>query len=65
MVYISNNYYYNKGVVLVSENKIHAAHHNISEIILSKNIKYLIPDFQRDFVWGEKEIESLIDYFAC
>lgn len=34
---------------------------SIQEVLIDKSIPYLIPDFQRDFVWGEEEARQLWD----
>ncbi len=36
---------------------------NITSVLLSNNIAYYIPEFQRSFVWGKEEIEQLISDF--
>lgn len=37
---------------------------NISSVLLDNSVAYHIPDFQRNFVWGEEEITQLLSDFA-
>ncbi|TFU61163.1 DUF262 domain-containing protein [Jeotgalicoccus nanhaiensis] len=43
--------------------KISSLNKSVSELLLSGNIVFRIPDFQRDFVWTENEIKDLINDF--
>ncbi len=36
---------------------------NISSVLLDNSVAYYIPEFQRNFVWGEEEIVQLINDF--
>ncbi|WP_342387892.1 DUF262 domain-containing protein [Salinicoccus bachuensis] len=47
----------------MAENTISSSHKSISELITSTNNTYIVPDFQREFVWGKEEIESLFEDF--
>ncbi len=37
---------------------------NVSSVLLDNSVAYYIPDFQRNFVWGEEEIVQLINDFS-
>ena len=41
--------------------KIASLNKSVSELLLSGNTVFSIPDFQRDFVWSENEIKDLIN----
>ncbi len=43
--------------------KIASLNKSVSELLLSGNTVFRIPDFQRDFVWSENEIKDLINDF--
>ena len=36
---------------------------NIGSVLLDNSIAYYIPEFQRNFVWGEEEITQLLSDF--
>ena len=40
---------------------IHSAHQVSINALLSEPKKFIIPPFQRDYKWGEKEIDALLD----
>ena len=47
----------------MEENKIDSRHQNISELIFNSKQPFFIPEFQREFVWDQKDIkELLIDF---
>lgn len=37
---------------------------NIGSVLLNNSIAYYIPEFQRSFVWGEEEIQQLLNDFV-
>lgn len=47
----------------MAENTISSSHKSISELITSTSNTYIVPDFQREFVWGKEEVESLFEDF--
>lgn len=34
---------------------------NIKSFLSDDSYKFLIPDFQRDFVWGKEEVQQLLE----
>ena len=48
---------------MLSNKEIVSEMENISSVLLDNAVAYYIPDFQRNFVWGEEEIKQLIEDF--
>lgn len=47
----------------MEEAKIDSRHKNISEVLVNSKLPFKVPEFQRDFVWGENEIDDLLNDF--
>ncbi len=46
------------------ENEINSEIRSVYQIFVSESSTYFIPDFQRNFVWNEKDVKQLLDDMA-
>lgn len=47
--------------IIMIKNGISSELLNIKSFLSDDSYKFLIPDFQRDFVWGKEEVQQLLE----
>ncbi|PEX91122.1 hypothetical protein CN450_10620 [Bacillus cereus] len=50
--------------IIMIKNGISSELLNIKSFLSDDSYKFLIPDFQRDFVWGKEEVQQLLEDFS-
>lgn len=49
--------------IMANKDTIESRMSNLLDILISENETYHIPDFQREFVWTDDEVNELFDDF--